>query len=73
MSEQDIRSAIQNTETFKNFPIFKQGIVLKRKNIERLFDLYGQASRLGLPYLKQNPNISVSEFNLISDLCDNQK
>ena len=68
MNEQQFNQSIQGTTTFQNFPKFKQGIVLKKKNIERLLDLHGQASRLGLPYLKQNPNISVSEFKLIEEL-----
>ena len=71
MSETDIKKAIENTREFKNYPKFKQGIVLRRLNLIHLHDLYGQADRLGIDYLKQNPNIMQSDFRLIEELILN--
>lgn len=68
MNEHDLKIAIENTVVFKAFPRFKQGIVLKRLNLVHLHDLYGQADRLGIAYLKQNPNIISSDFQLIEEL-----
>lgn len=72
MSEQDLKKAIENTSVFKSFEKFKQTIVLKRSNLIHLHDLYGQADRLGIEYLKQNPNIMKSDFNLIEELIKNK-
>lgn len=64
----DFQQAIKETETFKNFETFKKGIVIKRKNAERLHDYYQQAVRNGLPYIQQNPNVFGSEVKLISEI-----
>ena len=68
MSEQDLVIEIKKTKCFLNYPKFKQSIVLRRQNIIHLHDLYGQAHRLGIGYLKQNPNIFHSDFKLIEEL-----
>tara|TARA_R110000782_G_scaffold96651_1_gene181218 strand:+ start:159 stop:377 length:219 start_codon:yes stop_codon:yes gene_type:complete len=70
MNEYDLRIAIKNSETFKSYPRFKQGITLSVKNVNNLHDLYGQASRLGIDYLKQNPNILSSDLKLIAELIE---
>ena len=72
MNENQLRIAIENTSVFKSFEKFKQGIVLKRLNLIHLNDLYGQAERLGIDYLKQNPNILQSDFKLIEELIANK-
>jgi len=72
MNEHDLKKAIENTSVFKSFEKFKQGIVLKRLNLIHLHDLYGQAERLGIEYLKQNPNIIHSDFKLIEELILNK-
>ncbi len=64
----DFQQAVKETETFKNFETFKKGIVIKRKNIERLHDYYQQACRNGIDYLKQNPNIFGNEVNIIEEI-----
>jgi len=72
MTDYLLKKAIENSETFNNFPKFKKGIVLSRKNIDHLLDLYGQAERLGIDYLKQNRNIVSSDFKLIEELIANK-
>lgn len=69
MNERDFKIAVENSKTFADFELFKKDLVLKRRNLEHLYDLYGQASRLGLDYLKQNQNITRSDFALIQELC----
>lgn len=70
-NEYDFTIALKNTKTFKSFETFKQGLVLKRSNIIKLYDKYQQAHRYGIEYLKQNPNILISEVNLIDDVLNN--
>jgi len=71
MSEHQLREAIENTQEYKNYEKFKQGIVLRRANLIHLNDLLGQAQRLGIDYLKQNPNIMHSDVKLIEELLKN--
>jgi|Laugrespbdmm15dd_1035085.scaffolds.fasta_scaffold99109_2 hypothetical protein len=66
----DFQTAVKESDTFKNFETFKKGIVLKRKNIDRLYDYYQQACRYGTDYLKGNPNIFRSDFALISEIIE---
>jgi len=73
MNERDLKIAIENSDCFKNYPKFKQSLVLKRQNIIHLHDLYGQASRLGIDYLKQNQNLLKSEILLIEEIINNRK
>ena len=56
-NERDFVIAIKNCDTFKRFEKFKQGIILKRANIIKLYDKYQQSYRYGIEHLKQNPNI----------------
>ena len=72
MDEHQLKIAIQNTQQFNSYEKFKQGIVLRRLNLVHLHDLYGQADRLGIEYLKQNPNILNSDFKLIEELIANK-
>jgi len=71
MSEHQLREAIENTQEYKNYEKFKQGIVLRRANLVHLNDLLGQAQRLGIDYLKQNPNIMHSDVKLIEEILKN--
>jgi len=71
MDEHSLRKAIENTQEYRNYPKFKQGIVLRRANLIHLNDLLGQAQRLGIDYLKQNPNIMHSDVKLIEELLKN--
>lgn len=68
MNERQFRIAIENSETFKSFETFKQRLVLKKLNLSHLHDLYGQAERLGIEYLKQNRNLSSNDVKLIEEL-----
>lgn len=72
MNEYQLKKAIENTQEFKSYPKFKQGLVLKRQNLVYLSDLYGQAERLGIDYLKQNHNIFHTDFKLIEELIKNK-
>jgi hypothetical protein len=71
MSEHQLKEAIENTQEYRNYEKFKQGIVLRRANLVHLNDLLGQAQRLGIDYLKQNPNIMHSDVKLIEELLKN--
>ena len=68
MNERQFRIAVENSETFKGWEIFKQKLVLKKLNLIHLLDLYGQAERLGIDYLKQNKNLSSNDVKLIEEL-----
>jgi len=68
MTIQQLRAAIEQSESYSKAEKFKQGLMLKKKNVERLYNLYGQASRLGIDYLAQNQNITLSDFGLIKEL-----
>jgi ABC-type lipopolysaccharide export system ATPase subunit len=68
LNEVSFSKAIKETTTFKNFEKFKQGIVMKRQNITRLHDYYGQATRLGIDYLKQNPNMFSNDVKMIEEV-----
>lgn len=70
-NEKDFKEAIKETKTFKDFPKFKQDLVLKTPSIVKLFDKYHQACRYGIDYLKQNPNILESDVKLINDILCN--
>lgn len=70
MNIQQLRTAIEQSESYNKAPKFKQGLMLKKKNVEHLHDLYGQATRLGIDYLAQNQNITLSDFALIKELID---
>jgi len=71
MSEHQLKEAIENTQEYKGYEKFKQGIVLRRANLVHLNDLLGQAQRLGIDYLKQNPNIMHSDVKLIEEILNN--
>ena len=72
MDQYNLRIAIKNTAVFNSFEKFKQGLVLRRESLIHLHDLYGQADRLGIDYLKQNPNILRSDFEIIQELIANK-
>lgn len=62
------KKEIEESEVFKQFEPFKKGIVLKRKNIERLYDYYQQSCRYSIDYLKQNPNLFQSDVKIIAEI-----
>jgi hypothetical protein len=64
---------MKNEKEFKDFPKFKQYLVLKRPNIIKLYDKYQQACRYGIDYLKQNSNILESDVKLINDILCQEK
>lgn len=66
----DLSAAIKNTETFKGFQKFKQGITLSPANINKLYDYYGQACRLGIDYIKQNPNLFANDVRIIEEIIN---
>lgn len=66
----DFEDAIKESETFNNFENFKKGIVLKRKNIERLYDYYQQSCRFSIDYLRKNPNIFRTDVALINEIIN---
>lgn len=70
LSETKFAEAMRQTKTYKGFENFKQSIVIRKPNIHRLFDYYQQACRYGIEYLKQNPNITISDVALINDVIN---
>lgn len=62
---------IKKTATFKNFLPFKQKISGSKQASDRLHDYYKQAILFGINYLRQNPNLFVSDVNLIEDVIVN--
>lgn len=70
MNIQQLRTAIEQSKSYAGAPNFKKTLLLKKKNVEHLHDLYGQASRLGIDYLAQNQNITLSDFGLIKELIE---
>lgn len=70
LNKSDLPSAIKNTDTYISFPVFKQGLTLKNSNIDRLYDYYGQACRLGIGYIKQNPNLFSNDVKIIEEILN---
>lgn len=68
MTEHNLKQAIQQNEIFNSYPKFKQSITLSQNNLKRLFNLYGQAERNGIEYLKQNCTLMSSDVKLIEEL-----
>lgn len=68
MNERQFRIAVENSDTFNSWETFKQRLVIKKLNLTHLHDLYGQAERLGIDYLKQNRNLSSNDVKLIEEL-----
>lgn len=67
MNEQDFKTAIIESELFKNKPIFSQKILLKYRLVA-LYGYYMQAQKHGIKYLLGNPNILRSEYSLIDEI-----
>lgn len=70
LNKSDLPNAIRDTETFKKFEKFKQGLTLRLQNVDRIFDYYQQACRHGIGYLKQNPNIFFNEVSIIEEIIN---
>jgi len=67
----------QFTEAVKNTtPYLKEkagglrSLMTAKKNIDRMYNYYGQAHRheMGIGYLKQNPNISGRDIVMIDEI-----
>jgi hypothetical protein len=70
LNQIDFSIAIKETSIFRKFENFKKGIVMKRKNTDRLHDYYQQAVRHGIDYLKQNPNIFGNDIAIIEEILN---
>jgi len=68
MTEHSLKIAIENSDTFRGFEKFKQGLTVRKANIQRLHDLYQQATKFGLWYIKQNKNFTVTDVALITEI-----
>jgi len=68
MTEEQFKELILQTEVFNKYETFKKNITLKRQNIKRLKDLFNQAERYGIDYLKQNGNLMSSDVKLIENI-----
>ena len=69
MNEQQFKTAITNTNLFKQKPIFSQKILLKYR-LNSLYGYFMQAEKYGVSYLQQNPNILRSEVCLIEEIIN---
>ena len=70
LGKNDLPTAIRNTDTFKSFAKSKQGLTIRLKNTDRLYDYYAQACKHGIAYLKQNPNIFANDVRLIEEIIN---
>ena len=70
LNEIQFSEAIKRTPTYKGFEKFKQGLVSKRANVTILFDKYQQATRYGIDYIRQNPNIYANDVSIINDVIN---
>lgn len=70
LNQTDLPHAIRNTDTFKSFEKFKQGLTLRKQNISRIYGYYQQACRHGIEYIKQNPNVFANEVKLIQEILN---
>jgi len=70
-------NVFQFTEAVKNTtPYLKEkagglrNLMTSKKNVERMYNYYGQAHRHidGVKYLKQNPNISQRDVKIIEEI-----
>lgn len=68
MNDQQLKQAIENSEVFKSFELFKQELTVRHLNLQRLRPYYEQAKKYGIDYLKQNPSISQSDVKLIGSI-----
>jgi len=72
MNEQLLREKLKNTETFKSFEKFKQGIYLSKSKVSILLDYYWRSkSSLGITSLSQNPNILPNDVKIIEEILNN--
>ena len=68
MNDHQFKILIENSEVYKSFEKFKQGLILSHKSIQRLKDYHHQAEKYGIDYLKQNPNLTASDVKLIESI-----
>jgi epoxyqueuosine reductase QueG len=68
MNEIAFSKEIKETPTFKGFEKFKQGIVMRRANVVKLYDKYLQAIKFGVDYIKQNPNNYANDIKIIEEI-----
>lgn len=68
MTDAQFRALVEASEVFKNFGKFKQDIFLRPKVLARLKDYHHQAEKYGIEYLKQNPNLTISDVTLIDSI-----
>jgi hypothetical protein len=73
LNEIQFSEAIKQTETYKSFPVFKQGIVSRRANITTLYDRYQTACKWGIGQLLQNPNVFANDIKMIQDVMYDPK
>lgn len=72
MTEYQFLLALKSTKTFNQFDHFKQLLVIKSKNVNRLYDYFLQSNRYGLDYLKSNNNLVSSDYKLIEEITNNK-
>lgn len=69
MNEHLLRQKVQETDTFKRFEKFKQGIYLSKSKLTILLDYYRRAtSILGIDSLKQNQSILIHDVEIIEQI-----
>ncbi len=68
LNEIQFSEAIKQTETYKSFPVFKQGLISKLANVTVLYDRYHTACKWGIEQLLQNPNIFMNDVKIIFEV-----
>jgi len=59
---------MQNTDTFKNCPEFKQKILQKTEYVQRMRDYFEQAKRYGYDYIRQNTNLTTTDLAILKEM-----
>lgn len=73
MDRTELSELVQKTDVFKSFPSFKQKLTLSKANMEDLCDLYSQAERHSIGYLRQNNRLQSSTVKLIEQCLNISK
>jgi hypothetical protein len=68
MSVEELAIAVRESNSFKEFEEFRKDLCRKRSYSKKLLDLFIQAKREGIEYIKNNPNVSRYDVQLINEI-----
>lgn len=70
MSVEELAIAVRESKTFKDFEEFRKDLCRKRSYTKKLLDLFLQARREGIEYIKDNPTVSRFDVQLINEILN---